>query len=92
MHCYSWHYAILFEFFRTAEHPAARGEPCASEGFMSRFHNRNDDRFFGGGLCLASGSGALAQWPQLLDIAEKVPTASAAPVSLPILSARGDSP
>jgi hypothetical protein len=59
---------------------------------LSRFNNTKGTPFRGTGLYLASASGALAQWPQLLDTAEKVPTASAAAVSLPILSARGDFP
>jgi hypothetical protein len=60
---------------------------------MSRFSNSSMDPFRPGTLYLALPSRPLAQWLQLLDIAEKVSMASpkaCLPVSLPILSVRGE--
>jgi hypothetical protein len=49
---------------------------CQPGRRLSRFSNRDDLRLPLSGLYLASRSRGLAQWAQLLDIAEKVPTAS----------------
>jgi hypothetical protein len=60
---------------------------------LSRFSNNARDTGASEGLCLALPLAALAQWPQLLDIREKVfrwQAQEPEPVSLPILSVRGE--
>ena len=68
--------------------PEARGARV-----LSRFSNTGKPPPAAFGLYLASRSPSLAQWPQLLDIREKVFRRQALkpqPVSLPILSVRGE--
>jgi hypothetical protein len=65
--------ALLRVSFRTISPPRATGE-CLC---VSRFHNKGQSLAKAAGLYLATRLGDLAQWPQLLDIPEKVSMASA---------------
>jgi len=71
--------------------PEAQGQQGCRN--LSRFSNRGGPPCLLNGLYLASRMAGLAQWRQLLDICEKVFRRQAQklqPVSLPILSVRGE--